>query len=270
MSGTRRRFRPRWWAALVTLVFAALTIHLGHWQGARAQYKIDQQRQLDSALAAPPMSVWDVPRASLDPSSKAMTSGSNGVSDPSSDNAPGIAFRYRSVSLVGEFQPNALYFLDNKIQDGKAGYGVLQLFRAYRDRETADTAGTKWLLVDRGWVAADADRSKLPALETPRGRVEIKGRVNLPVSRNPGTADNQSGTARLNYVNLAELASRSTQPLEAFLIEQTDGAGFLNTPRAAPAANYQKNLAYQVQWYAFAALAAILFLLLSFKKEPTA
>lgn len=269
MSATRRRFRPRWWAALVTLVFAALTIHLGHWQGTRAQYKIDQQRQLDAALAAAPMSLWDLPRASLDASTNATTGGAHDVSNRSTENTPGVAFRYRAVNVIGEFQPNALYLLDNKIQDGKAGYGVVQLFRAYRDRNAVDLTDTKWLLIDRGWVAADADRSKLPTLETPSGRVEIKGRVNLPVSRNPGTADNQSATPRLNYVNLAELASRSGQPLEAFLIEQTEGAGFLNTPRAAPAANYQKNLAYQVQWYAFAALAVILFLLLSFKKEPT-
>lgn len=248
VSSSPRRFRPRWWAAALTLVFAAITIHLGHWQGTRAEYKIEQQRLLDEALAAPPKNFAEL------------------ANDKSNDR--GAAFRYRSVNLLGEFDAEKLFFVDNKIQDGKAGYGVLQLVRA--------SAGDakKLVLVDRGWIAASNDRSQLPQLETPKGIVDIVGRVNLPVSRNPGTADNSASDprinnasdSRINYVNIDELAKRLGVALEPYVIEQTQGAGFLNTPRAAPAANYQKNRAYQMQWYAFAALAAVLFLVLSFRK----
>ncbi|MGL4229732.1 MAG: SURF1 family protein [Casimicrobium sp.] len=242
-SNTARRFRPRWWAAALTLVFAAVTIHLGNWQATRAEYKIEQQRLLDEALAAPPKNFVEL------------------ANDKNNDR--GIAFRYRSVNLSAEFDVEKLFFVDNKIQDGKAGYGVLQLMRA--------SAGEakKYVLIDRGWIAANNDRSKLPQLETPKGIVEIVGRVNLPVSRNPGTADNNADDARINYVNIDELAKRLGMTLEPYVIEQTQGAGFLNTPRAAPAANYQKNRAYQMQWYAFAALAVVLFLVLSFRKEQS-
>ncbi len=236
-----RRFRPRWWAAALTLVFAAITIHLGNWQGTRAEYKIEQQRLLDEALAAPPKNFAEL------------------ASDKAADR--GTAFRYRSVNLAGEFDSGRLFFVDNKIQDGKAGYGVLQLMRA----SLGDAK--KHVLVDRGWIAANNDRSQLPQLDTPKGIVDIVGRVNLPISRNPGTADNNATDPRINYVNIDELAKRLNLALEPYVIEQTSGAGFLNTPRAAPAANYQKNRAYQMQWYAFAALAVVLFLVLSFRKE---
>jgi surfeit locus 1 family protein len=236
-----RRFRPRWWAAALTLVFATITIHLGNWQATRAEYKIEQQRLLDEALAAPLKNFAEL------------------ANDQALDR--GITFRYRGVNLAGEFDAEKLFFVDNKIQDGKAGYGVLQLVRA--------TAGDvkKSVLVDRGWIAANNDRSKLPLLDTPKGIVDIVGRVNLPISRNPGTADNNAGDLRINYVNIDELAKRLGLALEPYIVEQTQGAGFLNTPRAAPAANYQKNRAYQLQWYAFAGLSIVLFLVLSFRKE---
>jgi surfeit locus 1 family protein len=248
IANTTRRFRPRWWAAALTLVFAAITIHLGNWQSTRAEYKIEQQRLLDEALAAPPKNFVEL------------------ANDRAADK--GITYRYRSVNLAGEFDAEKILFVDNKIQDGKAGYGVLQLMRANLGDASAGAA-KKYVLIDRGWLAANNDRSKLPQLETPKGIVDIVGRVNLPISRNPGTADNSVSDPRINYANIDELAKRFNLTLEPYIIEQTQGAGFLNTPRAAPAANYQKNRAYQMQWYAFAALAVVLFLVLSFRKEQS-
>jgi surfeit locus 1 family protein len=244
---TTRRFRPRWWAAALTLVFAAITIHLGNWQATRAEYKIEQQRLLDDALAAPPIALW----ASLPEGGDSKTNF-------------GTAFRYRAVNVTGEFKENAVFFVDNKIQDGKAGYGVLQLFRADREGKANES---KWVLVDSGWIAASGDRTQLPEFKQLSGIVSFIGRINLPVSRNPGTMDNDAKTPRLNYVNIDELAKRLDLALEPYIIEQTLGAGFLNTPSVAPAANYQKNRAYQMQWYAFAVLAVVLFLVLSFRTE---
>ncbi len=235
-----RVFRPKLWALALTALFAGVTIHLGNWQASRAEYKIEQQRLLDEAMAAPTKDF-----AAL-------------VSDRAPDK--GVAFRYRAVTISGEFDPQQILLLDNKIQDGKAGYGVLQLFRT-----TANNSLTH-VLIDRGWIAADNDRTKLPQIDTPSGKVELGGRVNLPISRNPGTADNTQTGARINYVNIEEIGTRLGVPLEPYLIEQTSGAGYLNTPRAAPSANYQKNRAYQMQWYAFAALAVVIFCVLSFRK----
>jgi surfeit locus 1 family protein len=237
---TKRRFRPRLWAALLTLVFAAITIHLGNWQGDRARYKIDQQSMLDAATSAPAITFDQL------------------AADQSTDK--GQTFRYRKMTMNAELDASRLLFVDNKIQDSKAGYGVLQLARVTRD------GLVRHVLVDRGWALANNDRSVLPQLETPRGVVTIVGRVNLPQSRNPGTADNAGQERRINYVNIEELSKRFNVALEPYVIEQAEGVGFLNTPRALPSANFQKNRAYQVQWYAFAGLAIVIFLVLSFRK----
>lgn len=238
----QRRFRPKFWAFVLTLAFAAVTVRLGNWQGERAQYKIDQQMQLDTALAAAPLQLVDVPVNA--------NSGTN--------------LRYRSLSITGTFVPDELFFVDNRIVDAKAGYGLLQSFRA----ESADKT-SRTILVDRGWMRASGDRSVFPVVETPPGTVTLVGRINLPPSRNPGTFDNEGGM-RLNYVNVAEISQRLKRSIEPFVLEQTAGPGFSNIERPLPGANFEKNRGYQLQWYGFAGLSIFIFLILSFRKVDAA
>jgi surfeit locus 1 family protein len=223
---------------LLTIVFVAVTVRLGNWQGERAQYKIDQQTQLDTALAAAPLRLADVPASA----------------------STGSELRYRSLSITGAFVVDELFYVDNRIVDGKAGYGLLQSFRA-----ESENGVNRTILVDRGWMRASGDRSVLPVVETPSGRVTIVGRINLPPSRNPGTFDNDGGK-RLNYVNIAEIGQRLKRGVEPIILEQTSGPGFSSIVRPLPGANFEKNRGYQLQWYGFAGLSIIIFLILSFRK----
>ncbi len=234
----QRRFRPKLWALVLTIVFAIVTVRLGHWQGERAQYKIDQQTQLDTARAAKPLQLADL---------------------PTNANA-GTELRYRSLEITGSFVATELFYVDNRILDAKAGYGLLQAFRAESGNGAART-----ILVDRGWMRASGDRSVLPVIETPSGSVTIIGRINLPPSRNPGTFDNDRGN-RLNYVNIPEISKRMQRSIEPFILEQTSGPGFSSIERPMPGANFEKNIGYQLQWYGFAGLSIILFIILSFRK----
>ena len=238
-----RKFQPKVWALVLAVIFAAVTFRLGNWQGDRAAYKIDQQTQLEAALSAPPLKFADI----------------TGRANVSTE------LRYRAVELNGAFVAKELFLLDNRIIDGKVGYGVLQSFQV--DSPADGTART--LLIDRGWVAAAQDRATLPKLETPSGTVKITGRINQAPSRNPGTFDNGS-EVRLNYVNLDELSLRVGHKLEPMIVEQITGPGFTGVIRPAPGANFQRNRGYQLQWYAFAAMAVILFFVLSFRKQEVA
>lgn len=235
---TRWSFRPKLWALILTIAFAAITVRLGNWQGERAQYKIDQQSQLDIALAAAPLQLSDVPNK------------------PST----GTDLRYRSLSVTGIFVADELFYVDNRIVNAKAGYGLLQSFRV-----DGLSGANRTILVDRGWMRASGDRAVLPVVETPTGNVTIVGRINLPPSRNPGTFDNDGGK-RLNYVNIGELSQRLKLQAEPFLLEQTSGPGFTSIERPLPGAKYEKNRGYQLQWYGFAGLSIIIFLILSFRK----
>ena len=237
-ASKRRRFRPKLWALLLTIIFAALTVRLGNWQGERAQYKIDQQTQLDAALTAPPLQMDEVPSGA----------------------STGTDLRYRGLAITGAFVADEMFYVDNRIVDAKAGYGLLQSFRAKSANVTNRT-----ILVDRGWMRASGDRSVLPKVETPLDNVTIMGRINLPPSRNPGTFDNDSGK-RLNYVNIAEISQRLKRNVEPFVMEQTSGPGLISIERPLPSANFEKNRGYQLQWYGFSGLSILIFLILSFRK----
>lgn len=237
-TSQRRRFRPKLWALVLTIVFVAINVRLGNWQGERAEYKIGQQAQLDAALAAAPLKFDDLrPGAGT-----------------------GVELRYRSMSLTGTFVADELFYVDNRIVDAKAGYGLLQSFRV----ESASSPN-RTVLVDRGWLRASGNRASLPVVDTPTGNVTITGRINTPPSRNPGTFDNDGGQ-RLNYVSVPELSTRLARPVEPFIFEQASGPGLVEAARPLPGANFEKNRGYQLQWYAFAAMAVIIFLVLSFRK----
>lgn len=235
-----RKFRPKWWAFLLAALMAVVMIRLGNWQGERAEYKLSQQMQLDTSRDMLPLSIEDLLR----------------VPDA------GTAMRYRKVKVSGSFGDDDLFFVDNRINEGKAGYVALQLFRI----SSVDGNGARFVLVDRGWVTAPAERQNLPVLKTPAGVVSLEARINMPQSRNPGTFDNDAG-ARLNYINIDELARRTNKRLEPYVLELTGGPGFTGTGSIPPGSNFEKNRIYQMQWYAFAALAVVLFIVLSFRKQ---
>lgn len=243
LAASGRRFRPRLWAVLLTATFVVITIRLGNWQGDRAAWRLSQQAQLTAASEAPPLTAHELPTAAREAD----------------------ALRYRRIRAQGRFLPDQQFLLDNRIQDGHAGFAVLQVL-ALQGTEggTRDANPGQYVLVDRGWVAAPADRSKLPSIDTPVGMVNIEGRINQPASRNPGTLDNGPGRL-LNYIELDALSHRAGVSLRPWLLEQSAGPGFVGGTRPAPGANHEKNLIYQMQWYAFAGLAVVLFVVLSFR-----
>ena len=241
----RRRFRPRWWAALLTAAFVAVTIRLGHWQGDRAAFKLSEQSTYDEALLAPPLPL-PRPRDAVDRE------------------------RFRRVSGEGRFDPDALWYLDNRIHEGRAGYEVIQLFQLQpSDPSGTASAATRWLVVNRGWVPVGDDRSVLPPVETPDGVVALQGRINRAPSRHPGTHDN-AASRRLNYLDLGELERIGGKPVDTYVVELTGGPGWLGTERRPPAARVETHRIYQLQWYSMAALAAVLFVVLSLRKTDPA
>lgn len=239
---TRRAFRPRWWAALLTILVVALTVRLGNWQGERASYRLQQQQLQEQGRVMSPLDAQRLSRvAELNDSD-----------------------RYRLVRIAAVFVPGTTLFVDNRISDGKAGYGVLQLIATHSEEATA--VPQRYYLLDRGWIAAPPLRDRLPDVPSPAGVVTIEARLNLPPSRNPGSAPN-GDSAQLNYVNIDELEKRWQRHVAPFVLEQTAGPGFTGVDRPPAGSNYEKNLIYQMQWYSFAALAVVLFIVLSFRKQ---
>ena len=235
-----RRFRPRMWPTLATALLIPLFIAAGHWQWSKAAAKSELQAQRDARGREPAI---QVPAAPVDAQ----------------------ALRYRKIVARGRYEPRFQILIDNRVQGGRAGYHVLTALRV----EGSETL----LLVNRGWVAALADRRQLPQIATPSAMVEISGTAIVPGRRfftlGADPADD-SAAWRVVWQNLdleryALAVGLPVQPVVMELGPQ-DAAGFVREWRR-PDERRQTNLSYAFQWWSFALTTAALWVFFSFRRK---
>lgn len=233
-----RNFRPGLVPSFAAAGFIALTLALGVWQTRRAEEKIALGLKLDEAAKRPVLSV---------PSERADAEG----------------FERRRVAARGRFLARTTLFLDNHVFRGTAGY---QVFTALK----LEGGGDVEVLVKRGWIAA-GDRSRLPRVLTPQGLQTIEGTAVVPSSRFLELApEAASGALRENLV-LPREEKRLGLKLQPFVIEQTsDAPDGLVRVWERPDTGVERHRSYALQWYSFAALVAVLYVALGFKRAAPA
>jgi surfeit locus 1 family protein len=158
------------------------------------------------------------------------------------------ALRFRPVVAVGAYRAAAQILIDNRVHEGRAGY----------------------VLVDRGWVAQGATRAELPHVPPPGGTVTVEGRLALPAARYLELQrDAETGPVR-QHLDPARYAATTGIPVLPVVIEQTvapvPGDGLVRD-WPAPDFGSERHLIYMVQWYAFAALAVTLWVILNLRRS---
>lgn len=167
--------------------------------------------------------------------------------------------RAERISVRGEFLPERTVLLDNRLRRGRPGYEVVTPLRLAAGQQMH-------VLVNRGWIAAGARRDEVPEIRTARGEVVVEGLVREHLPRVLQAEPAQRGRVRQNLA-VEEFAAETGLALLPFVIEQHSPAedGLLREwPRAGPGP--EKNDMYSLQWYSLAALAVVLFIVLSFRK----
>ncbi len=226
-------FRPTWWGAALTVAGCAAFIALGNWQTHRAQEKRALAARVDAALAGPPLKL------------------------PAHQVEAGN-FVLRRVVAEGEFVPAHTVYLDNKIHQGRVGYEVVTPLRL--------AGGNLHVLVDRGWTPAGPRRENLPQVPTPGGEQRIEGLAlaRLPRAFEPFPRTRQ-GRVWQN-LPLADFSKASGLALLPLVIEQRsvtpDG---LARDWPHPDSGAARNESYALQWYLFAVLALVLFVVHSYR-----
>jgi surfeit locus 1 family protein len=225
--------RPRWIPVLATLLGVVLTASAGTWQWAKGQRKQELQARYDRGAADAPIQVGATPLAAG-------------------------ALALHRVQARGEYVPQAMVLLDNRIHAGVAGYHVIMPLRIEGSR--------MHVLVNRGWVAAGADRSRLPQVATPVGTVTVSGRAVVPGRFLELGKTDDSGPV---WQNLTIERFRAGRKLDAqpVVIEQTDAAddGLVRDwPR--PDFGIAKHFGYAAQWYLFCGLIIFLFVFFHVRK----
>jgi surfeit locus 1 family protein len=229
----RTMSRPalRFWVVTAATVFTmAVTASLGLWQLDRAGQKLALQVQINARSA---LSAWT--NADLLGAADAIT----GV--------------HRPVRLSGQWVPQASVFLDNRQMNGRVGLFLVTPLRL-------DGSG-RVVLVQRGWVPRDfTDRSRLPAIATPAGTVQVEGRLASSPSKLYELGEAGTGPIRQN-IDLAAFAQETGLDLLGVSVLQS-GEAHDGLQRDWPliAVDVHKHHGYAFQWFALCALAGILYL----------
>jgi surfeit locus 1 family protein len=235
-----RRPRAAW--LLLTLLAMALFITLGCWQWQRGAHKLALDAQFTAGTVA------------------ALPLGSRAL-----DTLP----RFSHVEVRGEPDAQHQFLLDNMIDAGRPGYQVLMAVRLVDGR---------MLLVNRGWLPFSGYRDRLPEVSfAAPGTLALRGRLDqLPTA---GLASGRAPPAlagswpRLTaFPQTTELTAALGDALggaalesPVLLLDADQPLGFTRdwqTPGLSP----QRHIAYAVQWWAFAALALVLLVVLNREK----
>jgi cytochrome oxidase assembly protein ShyY1 len=229
------RFRPIPFVATVLLV--ALGVTLGHWQQRRAVEKTALQQKLNQRGAAEPLVIGPALVAA----------------------GP---LEYRRVRVTGQFVGSYPLYLNNRPQDGRAGfYLVMPLKVAGSDTH---------VLVARGWLPRNsADAAMIAPYATPAGTVTVEGIVKARVGHimQLGTPEPVKPGAIVQNIDPAQFAQASGLKLQPFFIEQgAAGADGLVRNWPAPSLGVEKHQGYAFQWYALAVMALLFFVITGFRR----
>ncbi len=230
-----RLLTPRWVAAAVVVaVVASVFVGLGRWQLSRHDERRLQNEVRTARLAAEPTEVDVLVRAA--------------GSDIDS-------LEYRKAFAVGRFRPSQEILLRSRVRDGVAGFEVVTPFEL-------DGGGV--LMVDRGWVPLSFDRVPLEEAPPPSGTVEVTGVLRTSQTRAALAPEDPDGPimSRVDLDRLSERVDGTLAPVWMQLVDPSDE----RLPLAAEEPVFDDagpHLSYALQWFAFALIAVVGFVLLA-------
>lgn len=233
-----RRFAPPLWGVLLTAAAMLLFFQLGQWQLHRAAYKDSLLYRHAERAHLPPLD-W-----------VALKARAGDVAD-------------LPVRLDGAFDNNRNVLLDNQMQGPIAGYHILTAFKPVGEGMA--------VLVDRGWVPADPDRRKLPAIP-PAQATRILASAALPSAMFTVAAeDYQSRPLLLSRLDMGPLSQALGLPLQSFILRLDKNAPDGFTRDWSPAVNFgmgpEKHRAYAFQWFALMVAVFVVFVVVNSKKK---
>lgn len=228
-------FHWQWnWKVLVfTVIFLPITVSLALWQLDRA----DEKRQLlemhRQRGIAQPVALETVP--------------DQGGSE------------YLRVRVTGAYDNRSPLLLDNRVRRGRPGYEVISPFK---------TSKGQWILVNRGWILGNADRTILPEIDEVNGEVTLTGYLYRSPGKQLMLGEDiwRVGVGPKIIQNAAPdvVAEKIKAPLFSYSLRlDADAQGALETGWALVSVQPGKHTGYAVQWTALAVVLIVLTLFAS-------
>ncbi|MEQ1593174.1 MAG: SURF1 family protein [Thiobacillaceae bacterium] len=231
------QFTPGIWPTLAAIALIGLTLSLGNWQLHRAAYKRALQVRVDAAEHDPVLIL-----------------GEEGIAKDH--------VLYRRVEVRGVFDPAHEILLDNRIENGIAGYHVLTPMRI--------EGGKQFVLINRGWIPVGKSRTVLPPIPRLVAQLKIVGIALDPNTRYFELTGAQSAGRVWQNLNFERYAAGSGLSLQPILLQQTNDTGdglVRRWPR--PDTGASMHTSYAIQWYGLAATLAVLWMVLNLKRNTS-
>lgn len=245
--------RPRWLALTLALVLVAVAcVQLGRWQLHRLEERRARNAAVTAAATATPAPVADLLRV-----------GGSVSADQ----------EWRQVEARGHYDVEHEMIVRLRPEDGRAGVHALT---------PLVTEEGPALLVDRGFVAASGSGESAQLPPPPSGSVSVVARVRASEEGQGSGGDPAAGAIR--FVDVDEIAAALPYPVYggwAELVAHTRAAADAGRDTAAepvadtvedmaapqpvdlPAGGDGPHLAYALQWFLFAVLALVGWVLLA-------
>lgn len=228
----RFQFQPRLLTTLAAGAGIVVTLALAHWQLGRAHEKEALAARLAALAKDAPVMLSTAPARAVD-------------------------LEWRRVTARGRFDPRHGVLIDNRIRHGVAGYHVVMPLAL----EGPDSQGSRYVLVNRGWVAGSPDRSHLPEVRTPEATVEIAGLAVVPSRRFLELSERVTEGRVWQNLTLERYRQAVPIPLQPFVVQQDstvdDG---LVREWDAPNVGVDRHYGYAFQWLAIGATILVFYL----------
>jgi len=176
---------------------------------------------------------------------------------------------WRPARASGRWQPELSVLLENRNQGGRPGYWLATPL-------LLDAARHQAVLVLRGWLPRIPD-GRPPALPAPAAGIqdvvgELLPRVprlfelwsfGQPRAALPATLPADGPVPSVQNLDLAGYAQATGLRLLPAVLMQTRGDDALVRDWPQPSVDYNQNLGYAMQWFSFAGIAAIAWLVVA-------
>jgi surfeit locus 1 family protein len=215
---------------LMLALMLATLLALGIWQVQRLAWKTELLTRIDTQMQQPPTAL-------------------------PADIAVPTDWEYRNVALAGDFDPNAVFWVKPRTENGKVGAHMLVGFK--RGAE-----GAPPVFVNLGFVPDDL-MDKTPA---PQGRT-VEGVVQIPY-QSSFTPDNDPARGHWYWADIPAMAKTAGYDTAAPVIVTVPPHGKGYPSGFAVSANIRNNhLQYALFWFSMAAILLIVFTL-SQREKP--
>ncbi|MDH4113750.1 MAG: SURF1 family protein [Actinomycetota bacterium] len=225
--------RPRWIGlTLFAIAVVVLCARLGVWQLDRLEGRRSFNERYAAGLAAAPTPLERLLRG-------------------------GDALAYRRAIVKGRYDTDHEVILYGRSLEGRTGNHVLT---------PLVLADGRAIVVDRGWVPFEMDTPPVSAAAPPAGEVEVRGPLFAP--QPGGAGEVQEGQGRVTTVRTVDVEAIARDvpyelvPWFVQLQTQTPTSGELPVTEPPPELTDGPHLNYAFQWFAFASIAAIGYVIL--------